>query len=450
MLCGDILAYPIGFDAPAFEGLKLALLQSRNPRATADIASETPFHVVVVTQLQKYALSSDATTGQIPQITSILEEILTKASPTKLPQEFKYRGTIPARNSLGIVVFNEYFFSGPSPMDSRQEAAIGRQISQTIPNYVFAITSLTQSQTGTFQDSNSVSIQPAGKASLQPINLIGLSKTPKYPDLLSHVIGGKASLAPLVSTGAQAHYGSSQIKPLSGQAITNRTIFWYNGEPVAQYCKNTYHQECDDEIRKGASYYIGYQTIMEKQNNQVAKAIRNNFDVQICSDHQFGLGIRTGCRLNFQILTSFTIQSIPLMYWCDATTETNARLTPIQHYQREYEKIIQKNPGKRAIVEAMINGAYFIHADGQILVRFPFPLNMYQREAASTTQFQPYHQPSPVTLFAQFMINKDPFKIEIYQISPQPVPQAVPPVTPPPNETHTHNATKHFTWCDVS
>jgi hypothetical protein len=266
MLSAYSFGYPVNFEVDEFNRLKLALLKVTNQAATLNDAAQTPFYIIVLTRGGKSPLSeldSGATTSKSSEIHRIISELFN--TPNTLPtQASRTEGEIPQYldRSLGIVVFNEYFFSGQTPMDSSLEADLGHQFSDISPRYIFAINSLTLSQGGHFQEANSVPIEPQGKASLHPVNLIGLATNPKYPNLLTEIQSGQPQSDPLVETREQVPSGSSQNQIRRGQAITNRTVFWNNQVPVAQYCKNTYALESGTEIRKGASYFIGYQTIM--------------------------------------------------------------------------------------------------------------------------------------------------------------------------------------------
>jgi hypothetical protein len=145
ILCGYGFGYPIGFDEAAFNNLKWELLKRRKPGSPEELATQIPFYVAVVTRTGKEQLTNE----QFEVLSAIFHGIIMNRTPMGIPTE---QGAIPAdiKSSQGIVIFNEYFFSGKSPdlgtiPSSQHETVIGQQLSKICPRYIYAINSLTRS-----------------------------------------------------------------------------------------------------------------------------------------------------------------------------------------------------------------------------------------------------------------------------------------------------------------
>jgi hypothetical protein len=435
ILCGYSFGYPIGFNEPAFEELKLALLKSTQITATAEQARNTPFYVIVLTRVNNTPLSPQSIGG----IREILDNLLQKENLERVPDKLssildkilKSLGigiTDEILKSLGIVITNEYFFSGKSPMDSAQEAQIGTSFSSISPRYIFAINSLTRSQ-GQFDSPSlarrEVHLPTNNLLTFPPTNLIQAAAKithPNYLGNLSSIFSGKrldppAAVNSLVQIST--NLGNQLIPEGIAGTITNRTIFWYHGIPGVQWCKRTYAMECDKEISEGYQFVLGdpkrdpYSD--SKPYNHFEQLIKDNFDVQICADHQYGIGVEQRNPKNFQILQSNTCASIPQM--CSSVLHADNPEQLRKFYQQTYkERLVSSSKGVKSI-DMLYPHPYFIHADGGAVTQAPFSINMYSREEVSRHRIKPYLQPSPAIRWFQFTLDGEKFRIEIHKIS---------------------------------
>lgn len=424
VLCGDIWAYPVNFNVQAFNALKLALLKSTNQAATAEQATQTPFYVVVVTRKATTQLDR----AIVSQIREILSALINGATPptTRLSAQSiqSTEGTVPTKikNSLGIVVFNEYFFSGKSPMDITQEADIGTSFSVIRPGFIFAINSLSCSQ-GDFLNGEEVPVPIDSIHHITPSDLKGISDQETHKNYLMgcgyDVPSSQAPLQSLVDITQALNTNLAMRTPaIRPETITNRTIFWHDTGPAAQYCKNTYQEDCDVLIQQGFNYVLGNPTktieplslLGRETLSPLGNEISKNFEVQICADHQHALGVsETG--KNFQILQSNYCISAPQVIW--ANTAQGKR----KEYHKRYKKIYFSSANKRENINKMLPGAYFIHASGGTIVDSNLRKNMYQRVTiAQGAMHLTYHHPTRVDYRVQFALGGEQLSIEIYKI----------------------------------
>ncbi|MDR1034910.1 MAG: hypothetical protein LBL32_03180, partial [Holosporales bacterium] len=164
----------------------------------------------------------------------------------------KQEGSIPPdfSNSLGIVVFNEYFFSGQSPMDSRQEAAIGINLSSTRPGYIFAINSLSKSEEwndksmGLFTTQGAVPWQVGNAIICAPSELQVITTIKNQTNYSGHFwdIYSNGPFVPEGPPQSRVKIQPSVLESLenrprspNSKIIVNRTIFWHNRLPELSY-----------------------------------------------------------------------------------------------------------------------------------------------------------------------------------------------------------------------
>jgi hypothetical protein len=413
MLCGYSFGYPIGFNKPAFEVLKLALLKSMDASATAEQASRNPFYVIVLTRQHRNPLDNII----IRHIHKILTSLIHNSNEP-VPNIQQTAGTVPTdmTTSLGLVITNEYFFSGKQPMHSGREAKIGEKFSRISPRYLFAINSLVQIQ-DLHTTTIAVPIIGVNAELFTQQDLIRRAKSTTHANYMEQfsqiyweVPGAEAlPLQSLVEIPPDLQKIHAQAA--SFDSITNRTIFWHNSIYQTSYCKNTYQSECDDEIMKGKLYCLGTPVMFEHTDSEIAAAIQNNIDIQICADHQYAIGSSATAK-NFQILQSNQIQSIPQGAWID---EKGNAYT----YKSWYEHVLFSSPRMIEITHELYKGAYFIHANGNP-EETPYSKSMYQQEQPNPA-LPHYPHPSPACFMVQFGLtdaqnNYIPFCIEVYKI----------------------------------
>jgi hypothetical protein len=398
--------HPPHFNQEQFYNLTTSLLE-KLPQNEQQVTQASPFYVIVVTRSGTKEISK----GVQSQIYDILNRLITTKQQNVIQLDLT--------KSLGIVVFNEYFFSGKlvqgtSSATSENEACIGKNFSEISPRFIFAINSLSCSKSGTFLTGRSVPLNSETEFPISPENLLRLANSPTYPNYLGAYYN-KPIQAPLVRFGLDIEKIQKNIHstcaPYSQYDITNRTIFWQNGIHVAQYCKGIYEVECDTEIERGAYYFLGDQEIVVDNKNPLGQAIKDNFDVQICADHQYAIGLSSPAK-NFQILQSNTCTSCPKEWQvCNPTATSENR----QKYENQ---IREKSPQQVALLTTLYPSPYFIHANGGVENSWrEFSYSMFQKEGNGTSGAPSHYlAPIPAFYFQQIKIEDVTINIEVYKI----------------------------------
>jgi hypothetical protein len=175
-----------------------------------------------------------------------------------------------------------------------------------------------------------------------------------------------------------------------------------------------YQEECDKDILEGAYVGIGNERLIPLYFSELANVIKANIDIQICSDHQYALGLSDQGK-NFQILQSNYIESTPKVVWHqDAANPAT--------YPGRYTAPLVISPKMIELNQKLYKGSYFIHADGDPAVPSP-SLSMYHQERTSS-DLPPYHLPSTACLTIRFVLEDETtqrdhtFCIEVYSIPP--------------------------------